>query len=72
MDSYRNQVKGNVIQAMKTSSSSRNMMPSGLTGGDYDNPVEAAAGLWKTKLLSHRPNLDNKLKKMTISESVID
>jgi hypothetical protein len=71
MDSYRNQVKEQVIQAMKTSSGRKITSSAGLAG-EFDTPVVAAAGMWKTKLLTHRPNVENKLKKMTISESVLD
>lgn len=69
MDSYRNQVKARVIQAMKGTSSGRATVPN-LHRDECSSPVIEAAGVWKTKLLDQRPGIQNRLKKMTISEAV--
>lgn len=70
MDSYRNQVKERVLQAMKGQPSGRTTAPITNRDEDCSSPVMAAAGVWKTKLLEQRPQLHNRMKKMTISEAV--
>ena len=69
MGSYRNQVKAQVIQAMK-GTSSRRISSAILERDETFSPVQEAAGVWKSKLLDQRPEIRNRLKRMTISEAV--